>query len=342
MAVGCPVQDLKQQVEFCFSDTYIALNKVLRSNITKGSPKAMSVSLSSVASVFPTPEAIAPDTLLVRAAMEGLQNVEVNGEDAVTYVGRSAPNGSRVRECRRKSVVVDRIPVDSTAETIRELLAGCGRIVSVGICHPRLAASYVKGAFRSKALHAIVQFATVQDAVRAVETTNFSWRGGPRVTHLMIDFRAPSPLKAQNQNVSREAATSTDNSSTDGEDLVGSCKSGCLDSESSGEFAVPPNILKKPKKNKSRKSLGKNESDNSNKLQGSKKPDTAASRRSNKKDYAAWAAATPENRAQPRFGNSSTAPGAPVIDGIRPRLPRGPDGTRGFTMGRGRPLPLPA
>lgn len=47
-----------------------------------------------------------------------------------------------------------------------------------------------------------------------------------------------------------------------------------------------------------------------NKAQGSRKSDQPSKKRSSKKDYAAWAAATPENRAQPpKFVNSSSAPG---------------------------------
>lgn len=46
------------------------------------------------------------------------------------------------------------------------------------------------------------------------------------------------------------------------------------------------------------------------KSEGMQKPDQAAKKASTKRDYAAWAAATPENRAQPpRFVNSATAPG---------------------------------
>lgn len=345
-ATGCAVQDLKEQVEFCLSDTYLALSKVLQKSITKGAPKAMSVPLSVLASAFPTTGPKAPEVLSVRAAVKGLQNIEISDEDILTYSGRSAPNSSRIRECRRKSVVVDKISPDSTAESIRELLAGCGRIVSVGICHPRLAASYVKGAFRSKSIHAIVQFASVQEAVRAVETMNFSWRGGPRVTHLMIEFRAPSPLKTRNPNISRELSMSTDScssdgSSNDGDESIEALKSQGLESESSGELTVSDNQLKKAKKTRGKKTRAKAESD-TNKAQGSRKSDQPSKKRSSKKDYAAWAAATPENRAQPpKFVNSSSAPGAPVADGVRPRIPRGPDGTKGFTMGRGRSLPVP-
>lgn len=344
-ATGSVVQDLKQQVEFCLSDTYFALSKTLQKSITKCAPKAMSVPLSVVASALPTTGAKAPEMQAVRTAVEGLQNVEIDEAGILIYRGRSAPNSSRTRECRRKSVVVDKIPADSTAQSVHELLAGCGRIISIGICHPRLAASYVKGAFRSKNVHAIVQFATVQEAVRAVEKMNFSWRGGPRVTHLMVEFRVPSPLRARNQNITREALMSTDSSfsegsSNDGDESIETLKSQELESESSGELVVSDQP-KKQNKNRSRKARAKAESDG-NKSQVSKKSDQLSKKHTSRKDYAAWAPAAPENRAQPpRFVNSSSAPGAPVVDGGRPRMPRGPDGTKGFTMGRGRSLPVP-
>lgn len=196
------------------------------------------VPLAVIASVLPTTDAKTPDLLSVIAAMKELQNFEVSDDDIVTYNGRSVPSASRIRESRRKSVVVDKIEPNSTSgttllwgpkkymllvqektkestilliqqgccfslyfgllafrqlisglyswllltsleahnstklwpasvpwflrcqlvhflvflsysfsfatETIHELLAGCGRIVSVGVCHPRLTASYVK------------------------------------------------------------------------------------------------------------------------------------------------------------------------------------------------------
>lgn len=341
--VAGATDDLKQQVEFCLSDTYIALNKTLQSSITKTAPNTMSVPLSVLVTVLPTPEAKVPEELLVRDAVKKLENVEVDNDDTVTYDGRSAPNGSRMRECRRKCVVVDKLSADSTPEDVRELLGGCGRIVSVGLCHPRLTASYTKGTFRSHTVHAIVQFATVQDAVRAVETTNFSWRGGPRVTHAMTEFRAPSPLRPRNQNITR--GSSTDSSSTDGStndrDDLEAFKAQGPEIENTDVWGSPADVpKKKKKKNKSKKGRTKSESDG-NKPQGLKKPDQP----SPKRDYASWAAATPENRAQPpRFVNSRMqvcAPGAPVVDGMRLRMPRGPDGTRGFMMGRGRPVPVP-
>lgn len=347
---GYDVQDLKQQVEFCLSDTYLALSKVLQNSITKSAPKAISVPLAVIASVLPTTDAKTPDLLSVIAAMKELQNFEVSDDDIVTYNGRSVPSASRIRESRRKSVVVDKIEPNSTSETIHELLAGCGRIVSVGVCHPRLTASYVKGAFRSKTLHAIVQFATVQEAMHAVETTNFSWRGGPRVTHLMTEFRPPSPLRARNQNIPREAAVASDSSSSDGltndgDELAEGRKPHELKPAICREWEANENQPKKTKKNKGKKGRASSESDNK-RPEGLKRPDQSAKKPSTRKDYAAWAAATPENRVQPpRFVNSSTAPcapGAPVIDANRPRMPRGPDGTRGFTMGRGRCLPAPA
>lgn len=345
--MGCGVQDLKQQVEFCLSDIYLALNRVLQNSITKSAPKAMSVPLSAIVSVLPTAEAKAPDLTSVIAAVKELENTELGDDELVTYNGRSIPSASRAREYRRKSVVVDKIPPDSNSESVRELLAGCGRIVSIGVCHPRLTASYAKGVFRSKTLHAIVQFATVQEAMHAVETTNFSWRGGPRVTHLMTEFRPPSPLRPRNQNIPREVAMANDSSSSDGlandgDDLAEGIKLDAMEPAIPKEWEATENQPKKTRRGKRRKSRASTEYDGK-KSEGMQKPDQSAKKLSAKKDYAAWAAATPENRAQPpRFVNSATAPGAPVIDGIRPRIPRGPDGTRGFTMGRGRLLPVPA
>jgi len=291
------------------------------------------------------PRARLPEPLSVRQAVEELDNFEIDDEDMVTYTGRSAPNNSKMRECRRKSVVVDRLPAGTTAESIRELLSGCGRIVFVTLCHPRLTASYVKGAVRSHTLHAIVQFASVQEAVRAVETMNFSWRGGPHVTHLMTDFRAPSLLKSPNQNAGREAASSTDASSTDGslsgsDEVAEVPKTLDLDGKHVEALAGHGSVTK-ASKGKGKKSKAKAEVDG-NKSPRPKKVDQVPPKR----DYASWAAANPGNRAQPpRFVNSRStpsAPGAPLGEGPRLRMPRGPDGTRGFTMGRGRPLLVPA
>lgn len=341
---GGEIDMLKEQVENCLREAYVALNKNLQANVTKLAPKTMTVPLSTIVSTLPTPRARLPDPLSVRQVVEELDNFEIDDEDMVTYTGRSAPNNSRMRECRRKSVIVDRLPAGTTAESIREMLSGCGRIVFVALCHPRLAAAYVKGAVRSHTLHAIVQFASVQEAVRAVETMNFSWRGGPHVTHMMTEFRAPSPLRSPNQNTGKEAASSTDASSTDGsmsgsEEVVeapkvvdqGKHMEGCA-----AHVGSPKGSRGKGKKSKARADTDGNKSPRPRKLE----------QVAPKKDYASWAAANPVNRAQPpRFVNSRaapSAPGAPLVEGPRLRGPRGPDGTRGFTMGRGRLLLVPA
>lgn len=341
---GGEVDMLKPQVENCLREAYVALNKNLQANVTKLAPKTMTVPLSTIVSALPTPRAKLPDPLSVRQAVQELDNFEIDDEDMVTYTGRSAPNNSRMRECRRKMVVVDRLPADTTAENIREMLSDCGRIVFVALCHPRLAASYVKGAVRSHTLHAIVQFASVQEAVRAVETMNFSWRGGPHVTHTMTEFRAPSPLKSLSQNTGKEAASSTDASSTDGstsgsDDLAEAPKAvdhGKHMEGSAAHIGAPKASKGKGRKNKTRADLDGNKSPRPKKLE----------QVAPKRDYASWAAANPGNRAQPpRFVNSRmapSAPGAPLVEGARLRGPRGPDGTRGFTMGRGRLLLVPA
>jgi hypothetical protein len=94
-----------------------------------------------------------------------------------------------------------------------------------------------------------------------------------------------------------------------------------------------------------------------------------AKKRGGRKDYASWAAATPEFRAvaaaarHPNCGTSSpsvlgTSPSHGIVhvgvgDGggaavavahndAHGRISRGPDGTRGFGMGRGRPLTPPS
>eukprot|EP00803_Ostreobium_quekettii_P009180 evm.model.scf_2475.2 EVM.evm.TU.scf_2475.2 scf_2475:13454-19736(-) len=342
---GVEIEVLKEQVDNCLREAYVALHKTLQANVTKLAPKTMTVPLSTIVSSLPTPRAKLPEPLSVRQALEELDNFDIDDEDMVTYTGRSAPNNSRMRECRRKSVVVDRLPAGTTAEDIREMLSGCGRIVFVALCHPRLAASYVKGAVRSHTLHAIVQFASVQEAVRAVETMNFSWRGGPHVTHAMTEFRAPSPMKSPYQNTGKEAALSTDASSTDGSLSSGDELADVPKAQDHGgkhvESMVAHSSAPKASKGKGKKSKARAEVDG-NKSPSPKKLEQVPPKR----DYASWAAANPGNRAHPpRFVNSRStpsAPGAPLGEVPRLRVPRGPDGTRGFTMGRGRLLLVPA
>lgn len=325
---------LAQQLEFCLSDTYVALSKVLQKNLVKTGNKSMSVPLSIAASVLPTPCSHPPEVEALRSAVEAIPHMEVDAEGTLTYVGRSVPAGNRIGECRRRTVVVDRIANDTSTESICDLLAECGTIVAATICHPRLTASYVKGAYRSNTVHALIQFANVDDAVRAVENMNFSWRGGPRVTHLMIEFRAPSPLRSRNRSPMRMSSPANDGSSSDSSketedgDVV-KAKTG-EENGANGDVEKDENISNNKKK-KSKKSKTK--------------PDSEGKK--SKKDYAAWAAASPENRVQPpRFTNSNMslrAPGVIPVDGIAPRrVVKGPDGTRGFTMGRGRSLPVPA
>lgn len=169
------------------------------------------------------------------------------------------------------------------------------------------------------------------------------------MTHAMTEFRAPPALKLQTQNAGRESASSTDASSTDGSTMGSEELAEVVKADARGKgskhmqgLAAGDDLPKALKgKAKGKKSKAKAESDGS-KSPGPKKPEQV----SPKRDYASWAAANPVNRAQPpRFVNSRSAPsapGAPIGEGQRLRMPRGPDGTRGFTMGRGRLLLVPA
>lgn len=346
-AAETSVEVLAQQLEFCLSDTYIALSRVLQKNLVKTDNKTMSVPLSVVAAVLPVPYSHPPGIESLQAAVETIPHMEVDEEGTLTYVGRTVPAGNRIGECRRRTVVVDGLANDATSESVCNLLSECGTIVAATICHPRLTTSYVKGAFRSRTVHALVQFSSLDDAVHAVETMNFSWRGGPRVTHLMIEFRAPSPLRSRNRsplgfNSPANDGFSSDSSKEPEDAEVLKAKTEHVSDEkgSNGGLDKDENINEGKKKKKNKKNKTNPDSDGKKAEQGTKK-------QAAKKDYASWAAASPENRVQPpRFTNSrmsQSVPGVIPVDGIVPRrVVKGPDGTRGFTMGRGRPLPVPA
>jgi hypothetical protein len=79
------------------------------------------------------------------------------------------------------------------------------------------------------------------------------------------------------------------------------------------------------------------------KAEGPKHNSKSHQKRRSKRDYAAWAGATPQSRAaaSAMLSSNADAPGSQPRQGALqavPGQPRTPDGTRGFSMGRGRPV----
>ncbi|KAL6661916.1 hypothetical protein ACP70R_001300 [Stipagrostis hirtigluma subsp. patula] len=180
-----------KQVEFYFSDVNLATTEHLMKFITKD-PEGF-VPMSVVASFRKIRELVYDRTLLA-AALRTSSELVVS--DDGKKVRRLQPfTEADAEEVQSRIVVAENLPDDHRYQTLMKIFSAVGSVKSIRTCYPQgtdgggpaaTKSSRIEMLFANK-LHAFVEYGTVEDAEKAVAefSGGRNWRDGIRVRSLL-------------------------------------------------------------------------------------------------------------------------------------------------------------
>ncbi|CAL4917651.1 unnamed protein product [Urochloa decumbens] len=293
-----------KQVEYQFSDANLVANDFLTKIMNKD-PEGY-VPLSVISSWKKIKAMGVTNQLLVRA-LQTSEKLVVS--DDGRRVRRAQPFTERHKEeMQSRMVIAENLPDDCTRNSLEKIFGIIGSVKNIRICHPqepsssRPSRSDANALLVSNKLHALIEYETSQQADRAVDRLNDgrNWRKGLRVRAVLR--RSPKSvtrLKTR-PDMGHLAAT---------------------DEERSPDSPTAAAHLP----------------DHSH--AGAKKPWGRG--RGSRPHAGAAAAAQTTSSTHSSAGASWHLDSSSLAASSRhaPQGPRMPDGTRGFTMGRGRPSP---
>ncbi|TYI37639.1 hypothetical protein ES332_A03G226800v1 [Gossypium tomentosum] len=297
-------QKIIKQVEYQFSDMSLLANESLSKQTSKD-PEGY-VPISFIASTKKIKSLITNHQLLAQALRSSLKLVV---SDDGKKVRRKHPFTEKEREqVQSRTVVVENLPEDHSHQNLDKIFNVVGSVKNIRICHPQESnSSRSKNDFvMSNKLHALVEYESTKVAEKAVEKLNDerNWRKGLRV-RLLLRLSPKSVLKTRK---SEFDGILDDDDSPRGEHSEGSSPP---NNAESFENIVEDNTVG------SKKGWSK----------GHGKVRGCAQNHSGRGLLAA--SPQPSNAVQCEASVKQITKG-----------PRMPDGTRGFTMGRGKPLSL--
>ncbi|GMI74541.1 La related protein 6c [Hibiscus trionum] len=297
-------QKIIKQVEYQFSDMSLIANESLSKQISKD-PEGY-VPVSFIASTKKIKSLITNHQLLAQALRSSLKLVV---SDDGKKVRRRHPFTEKEREqVQSRTVVVENLPEDHSHQNLDKIFNVVGSVKNIRICHPQESNSSrsKNDYFMSNKLHALVEYESTKIAEKAVEKLNDerNWRKGLRV-RLLLRLSPKSVLKTRK---SEFDGILDDDDSPHAEHSEGSSSPNAESFENNAEDSAL--------------GLKKGWSKSRGKLRGSAQNHTGRG--------------LLPGSPQPSNAVQCEASMKQMLKG-----PRMPDGTRGFTMGRGKPLCSP-
>ncbi|KAL7582224.1 hypothetical protein Lser_V15G45794 [Lactuca serriola] len=294
-------QKIIKQVEYQFSGLSLLANESLVKHINKD-PEGY-VPISVIASMKKIKSCITNNHLLAQALCSSSKLVVSNDGKKVR---RKHPFTEKDKEeLQSRTVVAENLPEDHSHQNLEKIFNVVRSVKAIRICHPpepnssRSRGDYV---FSNKR-HALVEYETAEMAEKAVEKLNDerNWRKGLRV-RLLLRRSPKSILKSRKSEFD-----------------------GILDDDNDEPFDSPE---------ESSPTIFTETVVDNNAEEGSKK---------------GWARLRGKSKIRtPTHNGRGVLSGSPQSSGsahsetsspkLSPKGPRMPDGTRGFTMGRGKPM----
>lgn len=181
------VLKITKQVEYYFSDANLATTEHLMRFISKD-PDGF-VPISVVAS-FKKIKALVQNNLLLANALRTSSKLIIS--DDKKKVRRVHPfTESDVEELQSRIVVAENLPEDHSYQNLMKIFSAAGSVKTIRTCYPQTPNGTITPINRSSKLdmlfynklHAFVEYETVEDAEKAVSEFNNerNWRSGPRL-----------------------------------------------------------------------------------------------------------------------------------------------------------------
>ncbi|KAH1048393.1 hypothetical protein J1N35_039177 [Gossypium stocksii] len=307
-ATAVLTDDLKnkiiKQVEYYFSDENLPTDKYMMSLIKKN--KEGFVAISLIAS-FRRMKRLSRSCPSIVAALKESSLLVVSSDGKMVKRRNSLPS-IEVRDPKLFTVLVENLPEDHSMENIRRIFGEVGNIKNISLCDPHAVEESKKSRVDilvSSKLHALVEYETVEAAEKAVATLNYErdWRNGMHVKLL----KRIMGKHAQRRPAWRGPDPAEKNSNARASDQTGDDENNASNQHHEG---LPDD----------------EDGENLPKEKNGHRPRNRGRARK------------PRTRGTNGLGHGTTSSSHAIEPSKPPPGPRMPDGTRGFTMGRGRPL----
>ncbi|CAI0447024.1 unnamed protein product [Linum tenue] len=315
-------QKIVKQAEYQFSDMSLLANESMSKHLSKD-PEGY-VPISVIASTKKM-KSLTSNHHLITQALKSSPKLVVH-EDA-RRVKRKIPFTEKEREeLQSRTVVVENLPEDHSHQNLEKIFGVVGSVKTIRICHPQESNSSRSKSdfFMSNKLHALVEFDTPDVAEKAAEKLNDerNWRKGLRV-RLLLRCSPKSVLKSRKSEFE-----------------------GILDdeegpfSDSLDDISIPNTADLTSESNLSLILIQLDENSGSSKKAGCGRGrgKGRGGRLQSHGSGRGLLSPSPQAIMSSSSSSSSAFDAALSVKHNATKGPRMPDGTRGFTMGRGKPL----
>ncbi|KAL6845545.1 hypothetical protein ACP4OV_025040 [Aristida adscensionis] len=304
-----------KQVEYYFSDENLPTDEFMLKFVKKN--KEGFVPIGVIAS-FRRMKKLVQDLSIIEAALRTSSKLVVSSDGKRVRRLHPLPE---LKDAKKSTVVVENLPPDFSMETIQEKFATIGKIVNIKINDPnsvKESATPKKADFiLSSKVHALVEYDSVEAAEKAVTTLNDerNWRTGMKVRLLAKQTAKGSGKHNQ--------------------------------SSKENQLTVPKkNSQNQPSKEQQHTTSEKNSNtDSVEGTMGKENLNSDLTREDEQQQQKTNAKGGRKGRYKGRQGQIQQSTigqsGSSGSDSLNKPIPgpRMPDGTRGFTMGRGKSLP---
>ncbi|KAL6614494.1 hypothetical protein ACP70R_036764 [Stipagrostis hirtigluma subsp. patula] len=305
-----------KQVEYYFSDENLPTDEFMLKFVKKN--KEGFVPIGVIAS-FRRMKKLVQDLSIIEAALRTSSKLVVSSDGKRVRRLHPLPH-NELKDAKKSTVVVENLPPDFSMESIQEKFGIIGKIVNITINDPHSvkesAAPKKAGFILSSKVHALVEYDAVESAEKAVTTLNDerNWRTGMKVRLLAKQSGKGSGKHNQ------------------------SCKE-------NQDTASKKNNQNQPSKEEQHTTSEKNTSTDS--VEGTMDKEnfnsvlTSEDEHQHQKPNARGGRKGRYRGRQGQIQQSTIGEGSSASESLNKPLPgpRMPDGTRGFTMGRGKSLP---
>ncbi|XP_027089075.1 la-related protein 6A [Coffea eugenioides] len=307
-----------KQVEYYFSDENLPADKFLMKYVSKD--KDGYVPIGVVAS-FKKMKKLTRDTSLIVSALRQSSLLVVSNSGKKVKRVQPLPS-TEAKDPMLCTVLVENLPDDHSVENLQMVFGVAGNIKHITLRDPHAARESRKVTTAEKLLsgklHALVEYDTVEAAEKAVAHLNNEqdWRYGLRVKLLKkktkeVGKKVWREVDAE-KNIVQASNTAVEEENNDSSDHHDDSHD-----EEEGDHLTKDKSGEHPRKEKNGDHLHKENNGQRNRHRG-------------------------RGRRQKYHGTNGHGHGTPPSSHVEPSKPppgpKMPDGTRGFTMGRGRPL----
>ncbi|XP_047319215.1 la-related protein 6B-like [Impatiens glandulifera] len=323
------IQKLVNQVDYYFSDLNLATTEHLMRFINKD-PEGY-VPISIVAS-FKKIKALVYSNSQLADILRNSTKLLVS-EDGKKVKRQQPLTEADMEELQSRIVVAENLPEDHCHQNLMKIFSTVGSVKNIRTCQPQASNSVASPASRSakadtlysNKLHAFVEYESIEHAEKAVTvlTEEAKWRSGLRVRLMLRNTTKPMQTRVKkfgnetDPNCDENDTSTSEQIQTNGKDVVDdpSQHSDSRSNELTGEEI--PNEKDGQRKGRNR-----------NKGKGGRGRGQHQQQHQNNRG----------NQQAGPYSNNSEQQSTAIIGKQPPPGPRMPDGTRGFSMGRGKPV----